>query len=298
MNPIPRRHRLNKKDFQAIFGKRWKDYAREIVLVDASPAARFMFDQYERYGPTNVPPLPCITPPWPLAWAQYAADLEKGDSPVGVLAISFQWEDDTEMARLRSYERLMHLARIAGRAAGGAFDHVRLAYPPTGTVWITAMVSFVRILISKRLDYWKPASGAAYAVYDDGSGTMIARTHETDDYVALTTPAIIAFSFAHCKNIEIEARSNPPTSQMFEPHGKVIYRTIDIAGALKRAESENVPGETDADRAFHLCRGHFKDFREKGLFGKHKSIYWWDMHARGSKQSGEIVKKYRLHERD
>jgi len=42
-------------------------------------------------------------------------------------------------------------------------------------------------------------------------------------------------------------------------------------------------------KALHICRGHFKDYRKSGLFGKIAGIFWWDQHARGSADCG-IVK--------
>jgi hypothetical protein len=34
----------------------------------------------------------------------------------------------------------------------------------------------------------------------------------------------------------------------------------------------------------HICRGHFKDFTEKGLFGdqKMKGTFWWHSYVRGT----------------
>jgi len=32
-----------------------------------------------------------------------------------------------------------------------------------------------------------------------------------------------------------------------------------------------------------VYRGHFKDYREKGLFGRHKGLFWWSSHVRGKR---------------
>jgi hypothetical protein len=34
----------------------------------------------------------------------------------------------------------------------------------------------------------------------------------------------------------------------------------------------------------HICRGHFRDYREgKGLFGKYKQLVWTPMTVRGTR---------------
>jgi hypothetical protein len=48
-------------------------------------------------------------------------------------------------------------------------------------------------------------------------------------------------------------------------------------------------------KALHICRGHFKDYRNSaGLFGKYKGLYWWDMHTRGTEKAGVVIKDYRV----
>jgi hypothetical protein len=47
-------------------------------------------------------------------------------------------------------------------------------------------------------------------------------------------------------------------------------------------------------QALHICRGHFKDYRQSGLFGRHKGVFWWDMAARGSAEQGIVDKDYRI----
>jgi hypothetical protein len=45
--------------------------------------------------------------------------------------------------------------------------------------------------------------------------------------------------------------------------------------------------------ALHWVRGHFKDFREKGVFGKAKGVYWWSPHLAG-KADRVVLKDYVL----
>jgi len=63
---------------------------------------------------------------------------------------------------------------------------------------------------------------------------------------------------------------------------------------LRKQDSRPDDEGRHIQQALHICRGHFKDYRDSGLFGKHFGIYWWDMHMRGSKEYGEIVKDYEI----
>lgn len=45
--------------------------------------------------------------------------------------------------------------------------------------------------------------------------------------------------------------------------------------------------------ALHWVRGHFKDYRETGLFGRAKGVYWWSPHLAG-KADRVVLKDYVL----
>jgi len=48
------------------------------------------------------------------------------------------------------------------------------------------------------------------------------------------------------------------------------------------------------EKALHICRGHFKDYRTEGLFGKHKGMYWLSDHVRGHPRQGLVLKDYNV----
>jgi hypothetical protein len=45
-------------------------------------------------------------------------------------------------------------------------------------------------------------------------------------------------------------------------------------------------------RALHICRGHFKDYTKRGLFGKIHGVFWWSEHLAGALQRGLVKKEY------
>jgi hypothetical protein len=76
-------------------------------------------------------------------------------------------------------------------------------------------------------------------------------------------------------------------------HGTPLlkFKRLEIE-AIKTAFRKESGEHTGIKQSLHICRGHFKDYRQSGLFGHHKGLYWWDMHVRGSADVGTVVKDY------
>jgi hypothetical protein len=107
-------------------------------------------------------------------------------------------------------------------------------------------------------------------------------------------PALVAISFMHCKNVDLI--DEPLTRQqrrMKERKGGITYKVLDIEPFKKQVRSETRPGESQLQRALHICRGNFATYTEDNpLFGKLTGTYWRPMHVKGNKSRGEIVKDY------
>lgn len=109
--------------------------------------------------------------------------------------------------------------------------------------------------------------------------------------------AMFSISFMNCKNIvvKVDRDSSPKLDKKRERVGKpplVRMHTLMIDG-IKRLFSELTGSQRFTHAAYHLCRGHFKDFSHgRGLFGKYTGRYWWASQARGSKEFGEVKKDY------
>lgn len=107
----------------------------------------------------------------------------------------------------------------------------------------------------------------------------------------------MAISLMHCKNVRCQ--SGPPIEPKIqkarERRGKpplMRWKTliIDPGKAVNvQTGSENAGSDS---KALHICRGHYKRYAERGLFGRHTGTYWWPMQARGSIENGVIVKDY------
>lgn len=113
---------------------------------------------------------------------------------------------------------------------------------------------------------------------------------------------LLATSFSHCKNVGLVFHEPPPklaraqTKRRGGPN--TSYYTLDIQPMRQVLSSEGgQDAHGSAQRALHICRGHFKDYRERGLFGKVHGVFWWDMAVRGNADAGVVMKDYRIGER-
>jgi hypothetical protein len=102
-------------------------------------------------------------------------------------------------------------------------------------------------------------------------------------------PTLLAISFLHCKNVRLDENHVPkPLAKKFkERHGvePCGYKTLVIEPlkAILRSEGGHGKGNGLA-KAMHICRGHFRDYREgRGLFGKYHQLVWTPSVVRGTK---------------
>lgn len=109
--------------------------------------------------------------------------------------------------------------------------------------------------------------------------------------------ALLSLSFMNCKNITVETERdisdalNKKRARIGRPP-LVRMHTLVIDG-MKKLFHELTGSHHFTKAAYHLCRGHFKDFSHgAGLFGRYKGRYWWGSQARGSKEAGEVIKDY------
>jgi hypothetical protein len=116
-------------------------------------------------------------------------------------------------------------------------------------------------------------------------------------------PALLTLSFIHCRNVEVIEHDPTPTRQLRRQSQRrqektgfplIRFRTVEIEPVKRVLHEEGRISEVGLAQALHICRGHFKDFREgEGLFGKHHEVYWWNDHRRGTLEKGAILKDYR-----
>jgi hypothetical protein len=115
--------------------------------------------------------------------------------------------------------------------------------------------------------------------------------------MALST-TLLAISFCHCRNVTLANIIPPPklSKRYQQRHGRplVRYHVIEIDPVRRILESEGQASRDGLARALHICRGHFKQYQGRGLFGKLQGTYWWPVHVRGNPRSGISLKDYKV----
>jgi hypothetical protein len=110
--------------------------------------------------------------------------------------------------------------------------------------------------------------------------------------------SMLAISFLHCKNtrtVDFNHSEKLQKNRLKKNKFPLMnYKTLEILPMHRFASSRKDKTES-LEYSLHICRGHFKDFRNgNGLFGKYKDIYWWDSMVRGKKEQGEVIKDYKI----
>src|SRR5215471_15799613 len=105
-------------------------------------------------------------------------------------------------------------------------------------------------------------------------------------------PAFLAISFLHCKNVRMEdhAMDKPLAKKFRLKHNcePVKWKTLVIEPLREILRGEGRSGQVGLAKAMHICRGHFRDYREgAGLFGKYHQVVWHPSIVRGSKGKGD-----------
>jgi hypothetical protein len=77
-------------------------------------------------------------------------------------------------------------------------------------------------------------------------------------------------------------------------HKQPRYHVLNIEPMRKVFRTESGGDSVSLAKALHICRGHFKNFDDKPLFGRLKGTYWWQPHVRGTAEAGVVEKDYRI----
>lgn len=223
---------------------------------------------------------PNLAPPFPLFWIEYrlpkrihsdtegdldTSSLGIGNGRVGWLMFGTDREDVTGTGIPENvrwvYSGELYIDYGLGREIQG----------PHGT-WHCAVDAEGRIVDRPWIQSWA-ATGMEEVVRMLNSWTH---------------PALLTVCFMHCRNVKLEENVCPPklAKRTREKHGytPVTYHTLVIEPLRQILRHE---GKSDAHglaKAMHICRGHFKDYRQgKGLFGKYHQLVWHDAVVRGTK---------------
>lgn len=245
---------------------------RERVLVTAHGAGSLFVRQWSVGAPefNLAVDLPCVAPPFQHCWIECQVD-------DGVWGVAWDAID-------------LSLATDA--------DFVARGWRPenlVGARWLLLGFLFVGSAAGAR----GPLASAV--VFVDESGRVLRaaanpRRSAGMDMMGPFCPSLLALSLMHCKNVRLvegEYVNTPPAAPGKRARPEYVkHYTLEIDPMREVLRREGRLDEVGIKQALHLCRGHFKDYRQSGLFGKVKGLFWWAPHERGSADVGINVKDY------
>jgi hypothetical protein len=111
--------------------------------------------------------------------------------------------------------------------------------------------------------------------------------------------AFLTFSFMHCKNV-VREEIGPGTRNYVKRNRhnvprikQTVLKVVPMKEYTRHIRATgNIQYYTGGRVPVHIRRGHFRDYTKKGLFGKHKGIFWFDMTTVGVSKDGKIEKTY------
>lgn len=112
----------------------------------------------------------------------------------------------------------------------------------------------------------------------------------------LVSPALLAVCFLHCRNVSQRVVAHDPgIDRARARRGRRPLTRYKVLRIEPMTEVLTTEGDAIGDglaHALHICRGHFKTYQERPLFGKLRGTWWWTDHVRGAIEAGILDKDY------
>lgn len=246
---------------------------------------------------------PNIAPPWEQFWIEWHEEHRNGMS--GALFTAIEIEEDLPEA-------------VRDLTIPDQFRDARWLYMieqftlVNGTIEATPVMIMVGVshdgtlhkngILMAPLDAHEPALRAMRAWESAMSNNMIDQFGGLvqDNLVGGLWCPLMALTFTHCRNTEVRKAKPGEVKKVRrakkgKPLPEYAYHVLEVEPIKRILQSEGGSGESGIGHALHICRGHFKDYRQRGLFGQHKGIYFWGEQVRGT-QNRIVEKSYKIGE--
>lgn len=246
---------------------------------------------------------PIVRPPWPRMWMEVKppryVSMGEGTDPLE-MPDAFGWLIET--VDLSYLDLLRQLDPDATRGWQQPQDD-----------WVVVAANFFckkdKTLSSGACSFFLLLDGQGSAVEPNGDVRMLYLDARTPDTFSRTTrvlvarqaatllvyPALRMLQLLNCRNITTERQRGANRRRRRRPGARraIRYHILKLQG---RGSSSSSGGASQNLTAEHLVRGHYRDFREKGLFGNPnmRGIYWTPPHTRGSSDVGQVRKSYEV----
>lgn len=286
----------------AAFGSAFAKTLANATVVNVDNIAEYFFtgtpqEQWDIYRD-----FPSVAPPWEDAFLEYRMPDKVVSEETGVTKVEFRYSVGIRLVSRKVTDIIEE--HQFGEAKELAFWR---SIKARGVRWTTAAL----LMLEQAKGKIYGGSGAVWGVMEDGRpvgllgedrAQLIAPTElkrsavESNGFPPSLYVAALAYCFCNCsKTIVIPHTPDERLLRAYRKrtgHDLVRYNTVQIEAVNKVLKSAATTAGGDLKQALHICRGHFKDYRERGLFGKIKGVFWWDMAVRGSVEHGTVIKEY------
>lgn len=263
----------------------WKAKLAQAQVFEISSVADYFYAGTDQEQWDVFADFPCVMPPYDCLWLEYAVP-----------------------PTIRSEGRV--LDTICRGLKVGVFVNTQKTVTPTGG---KALVQGLTVFLEQFGKIVGPSMTSCWSVDDQGkavslnpeSGNVLyVASHAAHDescvesqqaYMTFGYPALLAISFLNCRNVQV--LDHAPEPGMARAHrkkhglGLTKFKTLEISQVKRVLQSASSASGGDLKVALHMCRGHFKNYNERPLFGKHKGMYWWGPAIRGTGPHA-VIKDY------
>lgn len=308
------------RHFNQLFPEQARSWFREnIVPVDLTDVSKWFYEVNDKDYWDWEEDFPTMAPPWNVAWYEWVEPefyrsgdetipslRDRGLSRVGVLVTSYPTKEGNRTIPGGWHPMAEGVMRAYEWRGGEVNDTTEFegSDPVRGVHWLSGYHVYLETtrkglvhagFVADYLnEFGRPFADRRQILAD----TELAK----DGAMALgpLLPLAFGISLLHAKNTQVvdrevserlqRARRRRGRSPLF------TYKTLEIEPMKQVLRTEGRIGEVGLKQALHICRGHFKDYRERGLFGResHRGIYWWESHVRGSASEGVVAKDYKV----
>lgn len=244
--------------------------------------------------------LPNIAPPFAEWWMEFRLPPERLSPRANILAVGTSHhaiEIPSSQAEYVFRDRLGAFVRESRDAT--VDDAIMRKSNGERLRWVVKTLTFLRIAGERQLV--GPFNDTEICIGERGSILLTPffvsnpDDVEIDRYVVFQLVSFLGVCLLNCQNVQSvnhvpDERTERRFTQRYEKP-MVRWHTL-VIEPMKRLLAESGSGSVGIQKALHICRGHFKDYRAAGLFGKLKGMYWWDAHVRGTVAAGVAPKDY------
>lgn len=295
-----------------------KEALSQGVIIEATNVSEYLNTATEQEDWNYTVDFPSVAPPFPLFWIEMRLPTRIVSAKYGVTEIPgggretygilFNGEDvsNEEGIRWRLEAVLYH--DHGDKAITGPLVHWTFKVRPDGSIpeypdyvaYLPTGATVETLVAPQLAAAYKPSmEGARRLGFEYAEPVTMGDflRYFKEHYSPSIFPALLAISFMHCKNVTVVPNEPPPklsrAHQRRHKHPLLRFYTLQIDPMKEVLRREGKSDEVGLQRALHICRGHFKDYRAgAGLFGRHQGLYWWDSLVRGSMREGVVIKDY------